>query len=501
VWWWRERRAIAYLLALTGLIWLAGTIWPSLEFLHRGVLLHLLASYPAGRLACPARTMPDRLRLGLVAAGYATTLTRLGGNPIVAAAWGSTMLWCAWDTYGRTAGTARRAGHVAAAGASAVGLTVLAGAALRLIGVAPGVMGLAATEAVLAVTGLGLAVDLLLGRWPDAALTQAIIDLGQGGMAGSIRERLARLLGDPSLKLAFAVDARSDTFVDETGQPAAITPNARHAVAPMLLSGQQVGIIAYDASVLDDPHLVDAVSSAAALAMANASLQAAVLNRVQEVRASRERLVLAADAERRRLERRLQRGPVRRLERAGQLLAATELAGGKAAACRSLVLDLEQARRELIDFALGVHPASLTASGLTAALAELARRVPIPVKVEADVARAEPITDATLYFVCSEALANAAKHARASKLTVRLRQTDAATVLTVTDDGQGRARLVRGGGLAGLADRLEALGGTLRVQSRPGSGTIITAELPRRAGEGPLGGVVHASSVATGRVG
>ncbi len=108
MWWWRERRTIAYLLALTGLSWFAGTILPSLEFLHRGILLHLLASYPTGRLAWPARSMPDRLRLVLVAAGYAANLTRLGGNPIVAAAWGSTMLWCAWDTYGRTAGTARR---------------------------------------------------------------------------------------------------------------------------------------------------------------------------------------------------------------------------------------------------------------------------------------------------------------------------------------------------------------------------------------------------------
>ncbi len=361
-------------------------------------------------------------------------------------------------------------------------------------------MGLAATEAVLAASGLGLAVDLLLGRWPEAALTQAIIDLGEAGMAGGIRDRLARLIGDPSLRLAYTVDGRSDTYVDEAGQPAAITPSATPAVAPMFLAGQQVGIIAYDASVVDDPHLIDAVSSAAALAMANASLQAGVLNRVQEVRASRARLVLAADAERRRLERRLQLGPVRRLERAGELLGATDLPGDEAAACRSLVLDLEQARSELINFTLGVHPASLTANGLTAAVAELARRVPVPVKLAADVARAEPITEATLYFVCSEALANVAKHAQASNVTVMLRRSDAATVLTVTDDGTGRARLVRGGGLAGLADRLEALGGTLRVQSQPGSGTTITAELPRGAGAGGLGGAVHPSSVPTEEV-
>ena len=143
--------------------------------------------------------------------------------------------------------------------------------------------------------------------------------------------------------------------------------------------------------------------------------------------------------------------------------------------------DLERARAELADLARGVHPPTLTSEGLQAALLELVHRSPHPVSLAADVEPADPLTEATLYFICSEALANAAKHAAAAKIAIDLRQTGTSLRLVVSDDGRGGARFASRGGLRGLADRVEALGGTFRLESPPGAGTTIRVELRARA--------------------
>jgi signal transduction histidine kinase len=168
-----------------------------------------------------------------------------------------------------------------------------------------------------------------------------------------------------------------------------------------------------------------------------------------------------------------------------QLLAGVEPAGRPTrAACRDLREELDRARSELADFARGVHPASLTSAGLTGALAELVRRTPLNVELTGSIDPADGLTEATLYFVCSEAIANVAKHADAPSTVVELGQTRDAIRLTIADDGRGGARLMAGGGMRGLADRVEALGGTFELESPQGTGTTLRIGLPRT----PAGG-------------
>jgi signal transduction histidine kinase len=126
----------------------------------------------------------------------------------------------------------------------------------------------------------------------------------------------------------------------------------------------------------------------------------------------------------------------------------------------------------------------LTSAGLTGALADLVRRTPLNVELQGSVDRADPLTEATLYFVCSEALANVAKHAAASKTVIELSQTRDSIRVSIADDGRGGARLAPGGGLRGLADRVEALGGTFEITSAQEAGTRLRAGLPRTAAAG-----------------
>ena len=143
--------------------------------------------------------------------------------------------------------------------------------------------------------------------------------------------------------------------------------------------------------------------------------------------------------------------------------------------------DLDRAQAELADLARGVHPATLTSGGLKAALAELVERSPLRVDLAVDAEPADQLTEATLYFVSSEALANAAKHAAAAKVSIDVRQAGPSLHLVVADDGRGGAHFASRGGLRGLADRVEALGGTFRLESRPDAGTTIRVEMRPRA--------------------
>jgi signal transduction histidine kinase len=473
------------LLVVVGVAWFAGTIWPPLEFLHRGVLFHLLATYPTGRLAVRAADAGGWLRLAAVVAVYAASLTRLGGDQLVTVAVAAGFLALGSSDVVQSNRALRRGRLTSSAMAIAVGVAMLAPLIARLMGTSLGITTLLAYDAVLAIGAIGLSVDLLAGRWSLGLLTSAVVDLGDAALAGSVRERLARSLGDPSLVVAYAVDEPPDTFVDEFGQPVTLPPpSPSRAVSPMVVAGRATGFIAHDPAVLDDPHIIGTLSAAAALAMSNSTMQADVRARVAEVDASRERLVHAADNQRRRLEGRLQAGAAKRLERVAALLAEVQPAPGGAegeSTVERLRADLERARSELSDLARGVHPATLTSAGLRAALAELVRRSPLPVDLAVDAEPADPLTEATLYFLCSEALTNASKHAAAATIAIHLRQAGGSLHLVVFDDGRGGARLASRGGLRGLADRVEALGGKFELESQAGAGTTIRVELPRRA--------------------
>jgi PAS domain S-box-containing protein len=206
--------------------------------------------------------------------------------------------------------------------------------------------------------------------------------------------------------------------------------------------------------------------------------------RTEELRASRARIVAAADAARRKIERDLHDGAQQRL-----VSLALEVRAARSRVEREpqsagplldrLAQELADATAELRELARGIHPAVLTDHGLGPAVEALAGRVPVPVDVvEVPDGRLPPVAETTAYFTVSEALTNVAKYARASHATVRLAREDGALLIEVRDDGVGGARAGAGSGLSGLADRVGACDGTLTVISPPGEGTIVRARVP-----------------------
>ncbi|MDX1510901.1 MAG: HAMP domain-containing protein [Nitriliruptorales bacterium] len=201
-----------------------------------------------------------------------------------------------------------------------------------------------------------------------------------------------------------------------------------------------------------------------------------------EVRASRARIVAASDAERRRVERNIHDGAQQQLTALAlhlellrrDLADPAAVSAGLEAAIERLRESLEQLR----ELAQGLHPSILTTDGLAPALQQLAARSPVPVRIRASTERFEEAAEATAWFVASEALANMAKYAHATEATVELVRSDGHVILEVSDDGVGGASPEAGSGLAGLVDRVEAVGGRLVVDSPAGRGTTIRAELP-----------------------
>jgi signal transduction histidine kinase len=220
----------------------------------------------------------------------------------------------------------------------------------------------------------------------------------------------------------------------------------------------------------------------AATAVANAEAQA-------EVSASRARVVAAADTARRRIERNLHDGAQQRLVSLGLRLRAVQASiprqfGGQ---LDDAVTEAAGALDELGEIARGIHPAILTERGLAPALKTLARRsaVPVDLRLNAEQRLPEPV-EVSAYYVIAEALSNAAKHARTSAVTVQIDTVGDVLLLTVRDDGPGGADFTRGTGLAGLKDRVEALGGRIHLDSPRGAGTTLRAQLPLTTATGSI---------------
>jgi PAS domain S-box-containing protein len=203
--------------------------------------------------------------------------------------------------------------------------------------------------------------------------------------------------------------------------------------------------------------------------------------RTEELRASRVRIVEAADAARRRIERDLHDGAQQRLVLVSLTLKRAEVRARDTPAAPLLAEASEQLREglaELRDLAHGIHPAVLGEHGLAAALDGLVARCPIPVELSVAPERAPPAVEAAIYFTIAEALTNVAKYAQATHATVTIEIDDGTLVAEVVDDGVGGASMAAGSGLRGLEDRLDAIGGTLTVHSRAGKGTTIRACAP-----------------------
>jgi signal transduction histidine kinase len=220
------------------------------------------------------------------------------------------------------------------------------------------------------------------------------------------------------------------------------------------------------------------------MALDNERLRAELVVRLEELRASRERLVRAAESERHRIERDLHDGAQQQLVSIALSIALAEANLAKDPEVTASALDaarsgLTMAMGELRELSQGIRPAVLMERGLGAALGELSRRAGIPVRLELRLDAAVPAEiEAAAYFVAGEALANVAKHARATQVVMEAATVGSDLRLRIADDGIGGATARSGTGLRGLADRVEAFGGSLRVDSPAGQGTSLTVVLP-----------------------
>ncbi|MFN2555294.1 MAG: sensor histidine kinase, partial [Nitriliruptorales bacterium] len=233
--------------------------------------------------------------------------------------------------------------------------------------------------------------------------------------------------------------------------------------------------------------LVQDLAAQAGLVLRNVGLTAELRQRLEELRDSRRRLVEAQDQERRRLERDLHDGAQQQLVALklklglARRFAARDGASETEQLLDQLAAEADEAVRNLRELAHGIYPPLLAAEGLAGALRARAARSPIPVRVEAEgVGRFSQEVEAAVYFCVLEGIQNAVKYARAAQVIVRLREYDTQFTFEVTDDGAGfdATTTPRGHGLTNMADRLDALGGTLIVDSTPGHRTTIRGELP-----------------------
>jgi signal transduction histidine kinase len=325
-------------------------------------------------------------------------------------------------------------------------------------------------------------ISTLLSRSARGAVGTAIIDLAPGATPGRLRDALAQALGDSTLQLAFrSTDGAG--YRDTDGRrvdPA--RPEPGRTMTPLTEAGDAV--LVHDQGLEQEPQLVRLTASAASMALEHARLQAAVQAQLEQVRASRARIVEASDAERRRLERDLHDGAQQRLVTLSLALGmAREHAADADPALQALIesarKEAREALLELRELGRGIHPAVLTETGLPGAIQALAERSPVSITItEVPPRRFPAAIEATAYFVVSEALANVAKHARADAADVTIRELPGRLVVQVADDGAGGARAEGGSGLRGLADRVASVGGVLRLDSPPGCGTRLEADIP-----------------------
>jgi signal transduction histidine kinase len=288
---------------------------------------------------------------------------------------------------------------------------------------------------------------------------------------------LGEALGDRSLVVGYWLPDEQ-RYVDDIGRAVDLTPPEPGRVAtPITHGGAPLAVLIHDVSVLDDPGLVDAVAAAARLAVSNARMQSEARERVAALTASRRRIVEAADAQRQHLEHDLRDGVQRRLATvAGTLGAIRDRTN--ADLLDALNRELTDAREELAEFARGLHPRALTEDGLAAAITALPSPLERSVEVAVSTSPIPQTVEAVIYFVCTEALTNTAKHAAATSVKVDITERNRHISATIEDDGVGGADPRNGSGLRGLVDRVEAIGGNLTVTERPEGGTRLEATIP-----------------------
>lgn len=437
----------------------------ALVLAHRGPLLHLLVAMPTGR--------PRGQRQRAVAGGawIAGLLPLAAARPATAVA----ALLTSTTLLGRARQSVPHQQRPLLAGA--VGALALALVwALALVTTEHATLLVALDDLTVVCAGY-VALSASAGAWSLGATRDLVVELGPARHVGRpVSAQLARIMGDPALEVLYRVPGFG--WVDEQGRaresPGGDGRVVTRASAP---GGGEVALVHGDSGA--DPRLSEAAAAAAALVMDAARLEAGVRGRAVDVAASRRRLLMVADAERRALEERLRAEVVAPLHHVEQLLQAHP-------DTTPLLAELRDAVDEIVALGRGVYPPALARADLSAALMELAERCPCATVVEVD----GPIDSAperlreVAWFVCSEALANVARHAHAHNVHIRAQIAGASLEVEIRDDGIGGAGIERG--LRGLADRVEALGGALSLRSPRGGPTIVRAALPLANQDPPL---------------
>jgi signal transduction histidine kinase len=315
------------------------------------------------------------------------------------------------------------------------------------------------------------------------AVGPAIVSLGAEAARGNVVDALRTALRDPSLEVAYWLP-EYETYADLDGRAIELPRSADRATTLIdREDGTHVAALVHDTSLRDEPELLDAVVAAGAFALENDRLHAELRARLEELKGSRARIIEAAQAERQRLERDLHDGAQQRLVALSLELGLLEerFEGDSEAktALDQTRREVAESLRELRELARGIHPAVVTGHGLAVALKTLAARAPLPVRLSVDLhGRLPERQEVAAYYVVSESLTNVARYARASSAAVEVRHADGRLLVEIVDDGIGGADTRRGSGLRGLADRVEVLGGRLRVWSPAGGGTRVEAEIP-----------------------
>ena len=338
----------------------------------------------------------------------------------------------------------------------------------------------------LALVPYAFLAGLLRSRFTRAgAVSELVARLGDESYRRPVlRDALADAFGDPSLVLAYWLSER-ERYVDAEGHQLELPDGSGdRAWTPVERNGAPLAAIIHDAALAEERGLFETAGAAAGLALENERLHAELRARVAELERSREQIIAAGLAERRKLERNLHDGAQQRLV---ALALNIRLAHDRMARdpedarelLKEAMSELESATSELRELARGIHPNVLSERGLSAALKTLAGRVPVPVEIaETPTERLPPLVEIASYYVIAEALTNITKYAQASSAEVRVHQLNGSVIVAVTDDGIGGADPAHGSGLRGLADRVAALDGRLEVLSAAGHGTTITARIP-----------------------
>jgi signal transduction histidine kinase len=340
-----------------------------------------------------------------------------------------------------------------------------------------------------ALFAIGLApVAFLLGlleaRLARSSVGDLFVDLGAEPSPRELRDALARTLRDPSLELAYWLP-EFGSYADLEGREVELPdPSSGRAVTHIDRDGASVAALVHDPSLRDDPQLLAAATAAAGMSIENTRLQVELRARLEELRGSRLRVIEAGQKERQRLERNLHDGAQQRLIALSlelgmleQRLDGDREAGARIAEARQ---EIATSLEELREISRGLHPAVVSGHGLAVALEQLTARAPVPVRLEVELGgrRLPEALEVAAYYLVSETLANVGKYARASSASVVVRRDAGEVTIEVADDGVGGADTERGSGLRGLADRVEALDGRLRVWSPRGGGTRVRAEIP-----------------------